>query len=89
MEVEIEFVKFSTFDDFNLIAKILTDDLNYRLLEKVDGPDAKALKFSNKDFQLWLVYDDMAGNFLKTENLENLENLKEIHKKVKTFMKSA
>ena len=89
MEVEVDFIEFDSWEDFDRIANILSKDLKFKLIQKTEGIDARVYEFSDKNFQFWLVHDDIAGNFLKSESSESLRMLKEITKKVENILKSA
>lgn len=50
--------------------------LGWTPTQKADGPDARSWTFSRAGASLWLVFDDMLGGSLKSENpAVNLEAL--------------
>jgi len=88
MEAEIEFTNFSAWEDFDRIAKILKKELKFQLIQKIEGPDARVYKFSESDLNFYLVCDDMAGNFLKSEKAENKDMLEYIVRKTEQILKN-
>jgi hypothetical protein len=65
---EIYFQNMVKEQDFVDIATILTKSLEWKLVQRIDI-DASVWMFQKDDVELLLIYDDMAGIFLKT-NIE-------------------
>lgn len=42
--------------------------LGWKPTQKADGPDARSWTFSHAGTSIWLVFDDMLGGSLKSEN---------------------
>lgn len=60
--------EFGEWADFDLIAQVLEGSLGWKPHQKAEGPDARSWSFVKKDFQVWLVYDDLLGIIVKSEN---------------------
>ena len=60
-------------EQFEIFASAL-QRLGWNPTQKADGPDARSWAFNRVGESLWLVFDDMLGGSLKTENSDvNLE----------------
>ena len=65
--------KLQEWEQFESFASAL-QRLGWNPTQKADGPDARIWAFSRAGESLWLVFDDMLGGSLKTENVAvNLE----------------
>lgn len=59
--------KFDDWDDFDQISLALRK-IGWIAKQNVDGPDARICSFERNNLQIWLVFDDMLGCSLKSEN---------------------
>lgn len=62
-----ELPKLQEWEQFDSFALSL-QRLGWRPMQKADGPDARSWAFSRAGASLWLVFDDILGGSLKSEN---------------------
>ncbi len=78
--------EFDSWEDFELIARILQTKMNCQLLRRSDGPDARSWKFRFRETVFWLVHDDMIGNFISTEDESAVDILNKIVKELELII---
>lgn len=59
--------KLQEWEQFDTFATAL-QIAGWKPTQKADGPDARSWAFSRESDSLWLVFDDMLGGSLKSEN---------------------
>ena len=59
--------KLQEWEQFDIFATAL-QVAGWKPTQKADGPDARSWEFSREADSLWLVFDDMLGGSLKSEN---------------------
>ena len=72
--------KWEQFDEF--VAAL--QKMGWNPTQKADGPDARSWAFSREADLLWLVFDDMLGCSLKSEN--QTMNLKAVAAQLDAFL---
>lgn len=97
MLVDVDFIEFNSWEDFDIIANVLVNDLKFKIVQRLEGPDSRVFGFSDKGFfqrnfmsdkgfHFWLVHDDMTGNLLRTNDSKDLEKLRETVQKVNNIL---
>lgn len=62
-------LKLQNWEQFDSFAAAL-QSMGWKPTQKVDGPDARSWAFSREPDFFWLVFDDILGGSLKSENQE-------------------
>ena len=59
--------KLQEWEQFDSFASLL-ERLGWKATQKADGPDARSWSFTCGGELIWLVFDDMLGGSLKSDN---------------------
>ena len=77
--------KLVRWDQFEEVVKLF-QDFGWTIIENIDGPDVRIASFIYEGRVLWLVFDDLMGGYLKTEDTKTDLNI--IAAKIDTLLKS-